>query len=172
MSISSSSRRGLQLCGRFRVPAYRPAGVGGFSILELLVALVIMSILLALSVPSVAKSRNSIAPGAAADRFVHAHGLARATASRYGQMAEFHIEPDSGRFWVSVDRPGGIRDTLTMVRELPGVAMSSTRNLVCFEPRGLATSAGACESGDLEAVFSTVEGADTITTNTLGIVFR
>jgi hypothetical protein len=50
--------------------------------------------------------------------------------------------------------------------------MTSNRNLLCFDARGLASTAGSCQTGDAQVIFAESDKADTVTTTALGKVLR
>jgi hypothetical protein len=52
------------------------------------------------------------------------------------------------------------------------MAMTTNRSLLCFDPRGIASTAGSCEPGNAQVIFSDSEVADTVTTTALGKVLR
>ncbi len=146
----------------------------GFTLLEMLIVITVMGVIVAVSLPSMVTAFRQRATRGAVDRLAMAHGLARATAVRFGRVAELHIDAANGRFWVEVDTSGtGIRDTVGVMNDLDGqVTMLSDRTLLCFDLRGLTTTRGACEAGDALVQFSLLGRTDTLQTTVLGKVLR
>ncbi len=166
------SRQGAQI-GHGEASASRSAG---FTVIELLIVLVIFGALLAIAVPRLLESFKGAKTRSAVNQFVSAHGLARATAIRYGRVGELHIDAGNARFWIEVDtsQAGGVTDTVSTIRDVGGgqFVMTSDRTLVCFDGRGLATISGACEAGDVTVTFSLAGRTDTVTVSSLGKVLR
>ncbi len=50
--------------------------------------------------------------------------------------------------------------------------MASDRSMVCFDGRGLPSTAGACEGADATVVFAESSRADTVSFTLLGQVLR
>ena len=140
----------------------------------MLIVLSVMGVILAVAMPSMVTAYRLRATRGAVDRLAMAHGLARATAVRFGRVAELHIDAANGRFWVEVDTSGtGIRDTVGSMNDMAGqVTMTSTRSLLCFDLRGLTTTRGTCEAGDAIVTFSSRGRTDTLQTTVLGKVLR
>jgi hypothetical protein len=81
------------------------------------------------------------------------------------------------RYWVDVDTSGsgiGQRAIVWYQRDasLPGLTMTSNRTLVCFDSRGMVSTADGCQGGDIEVVFALSGHADTVRTTTFGKVLR
>ena len=148
--------------------------VKGFSLLEMSMVLALTGVLAGIILPSLANSLPQRATQAAVDRLTMAHALTRATAVRFGRVAELHIDAANVRFWVEVDTSGTeIRDTVGLMNDLAEqVTMSSNRSLLCFDSRGFATTRGVCESGDVLVQFSMQGRTDTLRTTVLGKVLR
>ncbi len=146
----------------------------GFTLIEMLIVITVMGVIVAVSLPSMVTAFRQRATRGAVDRLAMSHGLARATAVRFGRVAELHIDAANGRFWVEVDTSGtGIRDTIGVMNDLDGqVTMLSDRTLLCFDLRGLTTTRGACEAGDALVQFSLLGRTDTLQTTVLGKVLR
>ncbi len=146
----------------------------GFTLIEMLIVITVMGVLVAVLMPSMVTSFRQRATRGAVDRLALTHSLARATALRFGRVAELHIDAANRRFWVEVDTSGtGIRDTVGLMNDLAGqVTMSSDRSLLCFDSRGLTTTWDACESGDVLVQFSLQGRTDTLQTTVLGKVLR
>ena len=146
----------------------------GFTLIEMLIVLTVMGTLVAILMPSMVTAFRQRATRGAVDRLAMTHSLARATAVRFGRVAELHIDAANRRFWVEVDTSGtGIRDTVGLMNDLAGqVTMSSNRSLLCFDSRGLTTTRGVCESGDVLVQFSLSGRTDTLQTTVLGKVLR
>ncbi len=146
----------------------------GFTLIEMLIVLTVMGALVAILMPSMVTAFRQRATRGAVDRLAMTHSLARATAVRFGRVAELHIDAANGRFWVEVDTSGtGIRDTVGLLTDLGGqVTMTSDRSLLCFDSRGLTTTRNACESGDALVQFSLQGRTDTLQTTVLGKVLR
>ncbi len=146
----------------------------GFTLIEMLIVMTVMGVITAVSLPSFVTAFRQRATRGAVDRLAMSHGLARATAVRFGRVAELHIDAANGRFWVEVDTSGtGVRDTIGVVNDFGGqVAMLSNRTLLCFDLRGLTTTRGACEAGDALVQFSLLGRTDTLQTTVLGKVLR
>ena len=147
----------------------------GFSLAEQLVVVTIVGLLAIIAAPSFTDALHSRAASAASDQFVMAHGLARSTALRYGRVSQLHIDPENAKFWIDVDTSGrGERGLVTFVKSVEGggLTMESNRALLCFDPQGLASSVGSCESGDALLIFSSADKVDTVRVTTLGKVLR
>ena len=147
----------------------------GFSLAEQLVVVTIVGLLAVIAAPSFSDALHSRAASAASDQFVMAHGLARSTALRYGRVSELHIDPNAARFWIEIDTSGlGQKGMVTHARTLDsnGLTMTSNRRLLCFDPHGLSSTAGNCESGDALLIFTSADKVDTVRTTALGKVLR
>ena len=116
----------------------------GFTLIEMLIVTTIMGFLAAVLMPNMVTAFRQRATSGSVDRLMIAHGLTRATAIRFGRVAELHIDAANKRFWVEVDTSGtGVRDTVGLVNQLDAaLTVTSTRSLLCFDARGLATARG------------------------------
>src|SRR5690348_1723872 len=117
----------------------------GFTLAETVVSLMIVSLLMAFTVPKFESLYSASASRSAADAFVRAHELSRATATRFGRDAAIHINASKASFFVDVDTNGsGRRDTIGGIASFTsqGVTLTSTDTLLCFDMRGLRTSRG------------------------------
>lgn len=151
----------------------------GMTLIEVVIVLVIVGLIAAISVQSVGPSFRRSATRASSDQFITAHRLARATAVRYGRLAELHIEASTGRLWVEVDTSqAGVQDTIG-TRDLAdgALSVSSNRTLLCFDARGLPTTrqttqGETCEGPDARLIFTVGDRADTVDITALGKVLR
>ena len=149
----------------------------GVTVIDVIVTTGLVGVVTAFGAPELQDALRRRTVQAAADEFTTAHSLARATAIRYGRVAQLHVDPAARRFWIEVDTSAdaiGQRATIWYERTLndPGVKMSSDRSVLCFDARGLAYDVDPCESGDAQLVFSVVDAADTLRTTVLGKVLR
>ena len=149
----------------------------GFTLLEVIIVLALLAVVAATGVPKLSAALRRRTTQTAVDQFATAHSLARATAVRYGRVAQLHIDPSTTRFWVDVDTSAtgsGQRATVWYARNLAqtGLVMTSNRSLLCFDARGLPLVLGACESGDATIIFTALDRADTLRTAALGKILR
>lgn len=146
----------------------------GFTLIELMFVMSLLGVILVLASPSFMIVYRQLVTRAAVGRFVVVHGLARSAALRHGRVSELHIDPADARFWVEVDTSGtGIRDTVGLMHRLrEGVVMASTRALLCFDARGLTTTRGPCEPGDVTVQFEVAGHSQQVRTTVLGKVVR
>ena len=149
----------------------------GFTMIETIMVLTLVSIVAAIGGPKLSAALQRRTTASAADQFVLTHSLARSTALRYGRVAQLHVDTTGKRFWIDVDTSAngvGQRATIANVRDVSGdsLVMTSTRTLLCFDARGIASTGGSCESGDATVIFSYGATADTVATTALGKVLR
>ena len=149
----------------------------GFTLLETIIALALLAVVAAMGAPELSSELRRRTTQLAVDQLAQAHSLARATAVRYGRVAQLHIDASTTRFWVDVDTSAngvGQRATIWYVRNLAqtGLVMTSNRSLLCFDARGLPLVGGACESGDATVIFTALDRADTLRTAALGKILR
>ena len=156
MARSEQASRGSEVT----VPARRSTHAG-FTLLEMVTAAVIVGIVMAFSLPKLASYYRQTTVRSARDQFVAKHALARATAIRFGRVAEFHIDAANDRFWVTVDTSAaatGVIDTIGQMADYSDspVAITANRSILCFDYRGLATTYPAsCDKPDVKAYFET-----------------
>ncbi len=149
----------------------------GFTLIETIMVLGLMGIVVAIGGPKLSAALQRRTTSSAADQFVLTHSLSRSTAIRYARVAQLHIDAPGKRFWIDVDTSAngiGQRSTITYVRDVSGsgLTMTSTRSLLCFDARGLASTSGSCEAADANVIFSDGTTADTVVTTALGKVLR
>ncbi len=150
----------------------------GFSLAEVLIVLMGISVLASMTIPRVSDLREVLARRGAVNEFVAAHNLAQVVAIRSGRTSELRIEPESGTFWVQVDSSlagTGAMDTIGTVvhRSDLGVSLSSSRAVLCFDGRGIASSLGDCDtSQDAVVTFTSGTEADTLWRTPLGVIPR
>lgn len=144
----------------------------GMTLPELLLVVTILSILTMIGMPQVLKAMRGQTTTAAADEFVQTTSLARATAQRYGRAAQLHIDTSAATFYIDVDTSGaGQRGVIGGTHDVSDdkVALTSTASLLCFDPRGLAsTTTPGCQSGSVTVTFASTEPG-TATTHTLQV---
>ena len=149
----------------------------GFTMIETIMVLAVIAIVAAIGGPKLSAALQRRTSASAADQFVVAHSLARSTAVRFARVAQLHVDPPGRRFWVDVDTSAngiGQRATMGDVRDVSatGLTMSSSRTLLCFDARGIASTNGSCQAGDATVIFSDGATADTVVTTALGKVLR
>jgi len=149
----------------------------GMTVIDVIVTTGLVGIVTTFGAPELQDALRRRTVQASADQFTTAHSLARATAIRYGRVAQLHVDAAARRFWIEVDTSAddvGQRATIWYDRTLddPGVQISSDRSLLCFDARGLAYDVDPCEPGDAQLVFTVLDAADTVHTTVLGKVLR
>jgi len=153
----------------------RPRNSRGFTMVEMLMVVSIMAILGLIGSPKILQQRQAAQRRAATNQFASAHRMAKATAVRYGRLAEFHVDASARRFWVVVDtgQTAGVQDTVRMVSLGDSqLTMSSDRTLLCFDARGLATTAGSCETANALVTFAEPGKTDSVQFTALGQQLR
>jgi prepilin-type N-terminal cleavage/methylation domain-containing protein len=149
----------------------------GFTLMEAIIVMALMAMVAATGGPKLSAALHRRTTSSAADQFVVTHSLTRSTALRYGRVAQLHIDAPTRRFWVDVDTSAngiGQRATISNVRDVSGsgLTMTSTRTVLCFDARGIASTSGSCEAGDALVIFSDGATADSVRTTILGKVLR
>ena len=158
-----------------RVTRSRARNNTGFTMIEALIAVAVMTVLVGITAPKIVGQRQAAQRRAATYQFVSAHSLTRATAVRYGRRAELHVDPSALRFWVVVDtgQTASVMDTVRMVSlDAAQLTMSSDRTVLCFDARGLATIAGDCETANAVVTFAEPSKTDTVRFTALGQELR
>lgn len=153
----------------------------GVSLVEVAVVVVVLGIVLLIALPSLARTRARVGVMVARENFATLHALARQISIQYGRISKLHVDPGSGRVWVTVDtsRRAAVQ-VLDTIGEISvsggevggGVRLEGAPRTICFDPRGLATARGDCDLPNATLVFRCGAVADTITVSRLGRVLR
>ena len=149
----------------------------GFTIMEALIVVSFVALLAGVTFPRIADIQSRFAVRGSVTAFMSAHSLARATAIRQGSVAELHIDASNDQFWIEVDTTlagSGVMDTIGFIVDIgdQGVSLTSTQTMICFEARGMPSSASGCATTGATISFSYDTVADTILTTTLGKILR
>lgn len=156
-------------------PPPGPRREGGFTLADLLIVLALGGVMLAIAAPSVAIFQRRASVRTAADQFMATQHLARASAIKYGRLAELHLDNATSRFWIEVDTAGsGSPDTIGAVRDLAaeGVQLTSNHALICYEASGSASSRGACSATMAVIEFAAHGHVDTVRVTVAGNALR
>lgn len=158
------------------IGARKVSARAGITLADMVLALTLVGVALAVATPPLAKLYKRNATRLAAGELVTAHRLARSMALEHGRVAELHIDAAGDRFWVQVDTgyAGSLSDTIGAVRNVGelGVRISSNRSLLCFDSRGLPTVRSYCDEADAIVVFSREDKSDTVNISAFGKVLR
>lgn len=149
----------------------------GFTLLELMVVSVVVGVLAAIGFVQLDRIRERLAVRTAAALFVSTHNRARTVAIRFGRVSYLRIDTLAARFWVEADTTLAATGTLSRIGPTQDVSsslssLSSTRSLLCFDARGIASQKGSCPPGDAVLVFTGGGTVDTIRTTALGKVLE
>ena len=152
----------------------------GVTILELAIVLLVVGVILGISIPLASSLAGRFKVGSARDVFVNSYARARATAVQYGRVARLHIDALDREVWVEVDTgvvgataPDTIGIVLNLYKEYGGVTMFSTRQVLCFDSRGLPfVGDPQCETHDASIVFERANKSDTVELSLGGTVFK
>ncbi len=149
---------------------------GGFTLVEVLIALVLLALIYAVALPSIGRSRVSAAVHNSKYVVISTLSLARATAMRYGRPAVLRLDAARDRIWIEVDTTeagsGAAVDSLgyfDFTKELR-VKLESNRASLCFDGRGIGTTGAACPEAGAAIVLSLAHRADTVVVSPLGRV--
>ena len=150
----------------------------GFTMVELLVIIVVTMVIVSMAFPAMSSTRRDLAVRGAVDEFRGAHNLARAVAVRSSRVAQLWIDGSAETFWVQTDTSVAgtqVMDTIGGVVELDelNVTVASNRSVLCFDPRGVPTTQGACD-GTQSAIliFASAGKADTVARSEVGMLVR
>ncbi len=149
----------------------------GFTLVETIVVMFIAAVVAAMGAPTLSSALRQRSVTTAADQFVLVHSLARSTALRYGRVAQLHIDASTTHIWVDVDTSAngiGQRATVSYIRDLSsnGVTILSNRSLLCFDSRGVATTGGGCEAGNIAITFKDADKSASLSATTTGKILR
>ncbi len=150
--------------------------MSGFTLLEIIIALVLVAAVYAVALPSITRTRVSASVHNSRYVIESSIALARATAIRYGRSAELHLDATTDRVWVEADTTlaGAGADPVRLgyfdIREAYGVDMRSNREVLCFNSRGISTTRAACPQTGALIVVSMQSRADTVRVSATGLV--
>ncbi len=117
----------------------------GFTLLEILTALVIAGVVMALAAPRFREVMTHENVRQARANVTLRLAGARSIAVQRGCEAVLHLDQTSSRVWVTTCRPeGGDKDTVGFIENLSskfGVVFLSTGDSILFTPQGIAFSA-------------------------------
>ncbi len=154
----------------------RVRSAAGYTIIEIVFALVLVSIVYAIALPSIGRTRISASVHNARHVVVSSVSLARATAMRFGGSAVLRLDAANDRLWVEADTTLS-KSGEEMVRlgyfdfdaEL-NVNLDSNRTTLCFNSRGIGTTGTACPQAGATIVVFLVDSADTVRVSPMGRV--
>ncbi len=158
---------------RVTAPAGRAAG---FTLMEIIIALVLMAMVYAIAVPAIGRARVAAAVHNSRHVVVSSISLARATAMRFGRPTVLRLDATEDRLWIEADTSvsGGAVDTIGFYSFAGELAtdLQSNRSSLCFNGRGIGTTGTACPQAGALIVVSLGSKADSVLVTALGRVFE
>lgn len=140
----------------------------GFTLLELLATLVVLSVIVSLAAPSMKGVTTRARTRAAIDQLTADVSLARMYAVRDGRRTAVSIT--SATKYIVVRSPTGAGDTIKTVdlaRDAVGVRLSPTTGQLAFDSRGL------LQTGSVSKVKATRDSkSDSVTISSVGRTYR
>lgn len=102
---------------------------------EMVVAIVVSGILIAIAVPAFAGARSQLAVRDARQVYASLHGRARAHAVEFGEMVAIHVDTSADSIWI--ERAGRTLEGINVYSDL-GVDIqgTTTRYTLCLNSRG------------------------------------
>jgi len=138
----------------------------GFTMIELMIAVVVMGIITAIGAPKLAAIRDQASVRSATQQIGAYVATARAAAIRRGLRANFKTSGDT--MWVEIQQPGAPQVIAPRIplSETFNVAMTSTTDSIVFDARGFAINL----PGTQTYVVSRSTASDSICVTRLGMI--
>lgn len=136
----------------------------GFSMVEIVIAIVIGAVLTTMMVRSFSTSSWGIAARQASQAFVSMHAKARAHAIERGEMVRLHVDEVGDSAWIVA---GGDQIDVYRFGEELNVELGASfgTGFICFSPRGIADP--DCSTTDATLTMTFSRGAETETLRVL-----
>jgi len=122
---------------------------GGFTLLEIMIALVVVAVVYAIALPAIGRTRVSASVHNARHALVSTISLTRATAIRFGRTAVLRLDSEHDRVWVEADTTMAATGQVVTLghfdfRQQLNVDLASNRSSLCFNGRGIGTTSATC----------------------------
>ncbi len=145
---------------------------GGFTVAEVLLAALAVSVLMAIFLPQFTATMDDLAVRHATEQFTGAHKRARTAATTYGRTATVRIADN--RVWVEIDTTfarTGEATTIGTIVDLAdsGVSLEASTTSLCFEGSGLAKARGTCAVAGSKFKFSKGNSAQIVAPTATGV---
>ncbi len=140
----------------------------GFSLIELLIAIVLIGLMAAFMIPRIGDVIQQQKVRSARNAITTMHARARATAIQRGRLVAL-VRQNNRILLLSRHPVTGVPDTIASqnLGDRFGVSLSANRDSLAFDPRGL-----GMESGNTQIVVSRAGFADTIVISAVGSILR
>lgn len=159
-------------------PFLRRTRASGYTLMELMMVLALLSVMLAFAIPPVSRMRARAALRNARAMVTRALVEARMSAARFQRVTVLTLDGSTGVMRAAVDTAssGSNADSLVvgrfdLVRDL-GVTLQSDRAALCFDGTGVGTVAPACPLAGATIVLQRAQFVDTLLVNGAGRVWR
>jgi len=147
------------------------SGPAGFTLAELLIVLVIVSIALAMAVPKLNAFLQVNAVQGALNRVATDLNLARVRALTTSRQVRFTVSNDGGSYTIVVDPTGNapvIYKTVRLTQDFPKIDLTPHNQTITFDSRGMATGANGTTT-----LTATKQGkTGTLTVSGVGRIYR
>ncbi|NIR76335.1 MAG: prepilin-type N-terminal cleavage/methylation domain-containing protein [Gemmatimonadetes bacterium] len=153
----------------------RPDHARGFTIIEIIIALVMVAAIYLIALPTLSRTRVTASIHNARHVVVSSIALARATAIRYGRPAVLRLDAAGDRVWVEADTSmaaTGVVDTVGIfhVGEEFDVDLTTNRSALCFNGRGVGTASATCPTAGALIVLALRDRTDSVQVSPVGRV--
>jgi prepilin-type N-terminal cleavage/methylation domain-containing protein len=145
----------------------------GYTLTEMMMVISLAVVAMAVVGPSLVQAHQRYSVKSIADEFVTAHSHAKLAAVEYGVTAELRIDgrlSDNG-FWVHVDT-GGLKPVRVHAKKWTHGTITTDRNRLCFDMRGLPSTSGQCQEPNATVTFTNGSHSETVRITGLGVVRR
>jgi Tfp pilus assembly protein FimT len=140
----------------------------------MILVVVLIGILAGIALPALGRIRSSAALHNGRAAVASALATARSAATRWGRTSVLRIDEDDDALWTVVDTSdgGGGADTMVLgrfdLRSDMGLDLLSDRTALCFDSRGVGTTAAACPATGARLILAYDGVADTLLVNVAG----
>lgn len=141
----------------------------GYTLTEMMMVISLAVVSMAVVGPSLVQAHQRYSVQSAADEFASAHTQTKLTAVQYGTTAELRIDLRKQTYWIQVDT-GGTKPLRTFGRKWKQGTITANRSTLCFDMRGLPSTAGSCEAPDATVTFTNGPRSRSLHITALGVV--
>jgi len=141
----------------------------GYTLTEMMMVITLAVIAMAVVGPSLVQAHQRYSVLSVADEFATAHSHAKLAAVEYGVTAELRVDPAKRRFWVEADTGAG-KPVRVHAKVWTHGTITTDRSRLCFDMRGLPSTAGKCDAPDATVTFTNGPRSRTVRITALGVV--